>query len=144
MPKKKVRTGKTPPLPKALREIIDRMQIADLYARYGVAIDDCRRDLLEQVFDEDTELASGNPSVPQRKGVEANWNRLVERHRIEKFSERRITAAPVILALTANRCEAVAECIILKRIDGGPVQFEMVGLYRDVLVKKRGRWRFRS
>lgn len=130
--------------PRDLADLFDRMQIADVYARYGIAIDDCRRDLLEQVFDEDTELASANPEIPRRKGVDANWKRLVYRHEKEHFRERRITASPVIVRLDGNECEAMAECAIFKRSEGGPIQFEMVGLYHDTLVKKDGRWRFRS
>jgi hypothetical protein len=128
----------------SLREITDRLQILDVYSRYGVAIDDRRRDLLEQVFDEETELASSDPSVPPRKGLVANWDRLVARHAATEFRERRITAAPVILTLTEDRCEALAECAIFLRPAGGPIRFEMLGLYHDTLVKRDGRWRFRT
>jgi hypothetical protein len=128
----------------SLQEITDRLLILDVYSRYGIAIDDCRRDLLEQVFDEDTELASSDPSVPPRKGLTANWDRLVARHAAKDFNERRITGAPVILTLTADRCESLAECAIFMRPAGEPIRFEMLGLYHDTLVKRDGRWRFRK
>jgi len=128
----------------SLQEIVDRLQIFDVYSRYGIAIDDRRRDLLEQVFDEETELSSTNPTVPPRKGLEANWARLMARHEATAFRERRIVAAPVILTLTADWCEALAECAIFLRPKGEPIRFEMMGLYHDTLVKYDGRWRFRS
>ncbi len=130
--------------PMSLQEITDRLLILDTYARYGIAIDDRRRDLLEQVFDEDTELASSEPSIPPRKGVIANWERLMARHQAAEFRERRITAAPAILTLTADRCESLAECAIFLRPAGQPIRFEMLGLYHDTLVKRDGRWRFRK
>lgn len=128
----------------SLQELSDRMQILDVYSRYGIAIDDCRRDLLEQVFDEDTELASSEASIPPRKGLKANWDRLMARHEAADFRERRITAAPAIITLTADRCEALAECAIFLRPAGEPIRFEMLGLYHDTLVKRDGRWRFRK
>jgi hypothetical protein len=125
-------------------ELSDRLAIADAYVRYAVALDDCRRDLLAEVFDEETLLQSANPAIPQRTGLEANWNRLVVRHEAETFRERHITTAPVILKLTADTCEAVAESVMLKRVAGGEWRYDMIGLYRDTLVKKGGRWVFRS
>lgn len=128
----------------SLQEITDRLQILDVYSRYGIAIDDQRKELLEQVFDEDTELASSEPSIPPRKGVRANWERLVARHEATDFRERRITAAPAIITLTADRCEALAECAIFVRPAGQPIRFEMLGLYHDTLIKRDDRWRFRK
>jgi hypothetical protein len=134
------------PVSKSLEERVasleDRLAIIDLYAAYASALDDKNKELLERVFDENSFFESANPTVPARTGVEANWKRLMQRHNEKSFSERHITSAPVILRIDENGAEVTAECVIIKREDGGPAEFEMVGCYMDELVRKDGGWVF--
>ena len=125
-----------------VRMLADRLAIIELYAAYAVALDDKDKAMLERVFDDQSYFESANPAVPARTGVDANWDRLMHRHAEQRFAERHITTAPVITWLDGDHAEAIAECVIIKRENGGPPQFEMVGRYEDEMVRRNGRWVF--
>ncbi len=125
-----------------LSALEDRLAIIDLYSTYALALDDKDKALLEASFDEGSFFESANPSVPARTGVEANWKRLMHRHSERNFTERHITTTPIITKMESDRAETISECVIIKRDDGGPIAFEMIGRYEDELVRKGGRWVF--
>ncbi len=125
-----------------VRELADRLEIADLYVRYALALDEQDLDLLAAVFAPDVKFKCGIPGVPYREGIKANQDRLLERHRKEDFRERHLTAPPVIRSLTPTRAETSAEAVIVKRKAGGEPHIEAMGRYNDVLEKRDGRWVF--
>jgi hypothetical protein len=125
-----------------LSALEDRIAIIDLYSTYAIALDDKDKRLLEASFDDGSFFESANPTVPARTGVEANWKRLMHRHSERPFSERHITTTPIITKKEPDRVEAIAECVIIKRDDGGSIAFEMVGRYEDEIIRKNGRWVF--
>ena len=125
-----------------LNALEDRLAIIDLYSTYAIALDDKDKSLLAESFDDGSFFESANPAVPARTGVDANWDRLMHRHGERDFVERHITPTPIITKMERDRAETIAECVIIKRDDGGPIAFEMVGRYEDEIVRKNGRWVF--
>ena len=127
---------------RAVREAIERLEIAELYAKYAMALDDRDLELLAACLTENVEFIPGNPDAPSRTGIKANQDRLVQRHREANFRERHITTHPVIRTLEESRAEASAEAAIFVSRDGAPPKLEVIGRYDDVLEKRAGRWKF--
>ena len=128
--------------PKELRDLADRLAIAEVYAKYAMAWDDQDLELLADCFTEDVEFIPPNADAPARTGIKASQDRLVQRHREANFRERHITTHPVIRTLEESRAEASAEAVIFVSRDGAPPKLEVIGRYDDVLEKPAGRWKF--
>ena len=127
---------------RALRETFDRFEIAEVYAKYAMALDERDLELMAACFTEDVEFIPGNPDAPSRTGIKANQDRLVQRHREARFRERHITTHPVIRTLEESRAEASAEAAIFVSRDGAPPKLEVIGRYDDVLERHEDGWKF--
>ena len=128
--------------PKELRDLVDRLAIAEVYTKYAMAWDDQDLELLAACFTENVEFIPPNADAPARTGIKASQDRLVQRHREANFRERHITTHPVIRTLEESRAEASAEAAIFVSRDGAPPKLEVIGRYDDVLEKRAGRWKF--
>ncbi|MDP7667294.1 MAG: nuclear transport factor 2 family protein [Rhodospirillales bacterium] len=127
---------------RTLRDAFDRLEIAELYAKYALALDDQDLELMAACFTEDVEFIPGNPDAPARTGIKANQDRLVQRHREANFRERHITTHPVIRTLAENRAEASAEAVIYVSHDGAPPKLQAIGRYDDILERHQEGWKF--
>ncbi|MDP6603457.1 MAG: SgcJ/EcaC family oxidoreductase [Rhodospirillales bacterium] len=125
-----------------VRAAMERLEIAELYAKYAMALDDQDLELMAACFTEDVEFVPGNPDAPSRTGIKANQDRLVQRHREANFRERHITTHPVIRTLEESRAEASAEAAIYVSRDGAPPKLKVIGRYDDILERHQGRWKF--
>ena len=123
-------------------EIRDRLAIADLYARYALALDDVDLEMLAGCFAPDVEFVPGAPGIAPRTGIKPNQDRLVERHREKAFRERHMTNQPVVRRLDGHRAEAACEYVIFQLDVGSPPKLVSMGRYEDVLEKQNGRWVF--
>jgi hypothetical protein len=125
-----------------IRLLEDKLAILDLYSAYAVALDDKDPSLMAAVFDEESRFECGIQGAPPRTGVEGNWKRLMQRHAERQFVERHLTSTPVVTKMERDRAEAMAECVIVVRENGGPPRLENIGRYEDVIVRRGGRWVF--
>ena len=55
-----------------VRDAIDRLEIAELYSKYAMALDDQNLELLAVCFTEGVEFIPGKPDAPTRKGIKEN------------------------------------------------------------------------
>lgn len=126
----------------SLAELRDRIEIAELYVRYALALDEVDLGTLASCFAEDVEFVPGDPQVPARPGIKANQDRLVERHKEKAFRERHLTSRPVIRRLAADRAEAACEYAIFEHVKGASPRVVSMGRGEDKLAKRNGRWVF--
>lgn len=124
-------------------EIVDRLEILDLYARYNHAIDAGSGDAWRACFAED-----GFLSLPYRNVVHRGDAAL--RRTAEEFpakTEGRGRHVVTNIALSPSR-EGVSGLAYLALIRGGwgetPPVIELTGRYHDLLVRESGRWCFAS
>ena len=128
--------------PKELRDLVDRLAIAEVYTKYAMAWDDQDLELLAACFTENVEFIPPNADAPARTGIKASQDRLVQRHREANFRERHITTHPVIRTLEESRAEASVEAVIFRSQDGATPALRGMGRYDDILEKRDGRWKF--
>jgi len=126
-----------------IKVMTDRLAIMDSYARYALAIDAADHGMLATVFDDETVFTPAG-GLPSRRGLQANFERLIARRLGSAVRERHITSVPVVLEFAGEWARACSACVILATPSDGPPVCIATGRYDDTLVRRGPGWIFRT
>lgn len=125
-----------------LQELTDRLDIAEVLARYCVALDTRDWDLLQQVFAADAACDYGSVGSPQ--GIPAIAAAI--RGTIGDLDATQHLTGNVLVDLDGDR--ATASCYLLsqhvRRGQEGGEEYLIGGRYHDELVRTPDGWRIRT
>lgn len=118
----------------------DRLEILDLYARYGFAFDAAEAEEWASLFAADGRfIRPGQPDLQGPEDLAA-----LCRGRATSTPGIRHFTANVTIAPSAGGARGRAYVIVLRMDDDGSVRLYTLGCYEDELVKLAQGWRFQS
>ncbi|MFJ3802885.1 nuclear transport factor 2 family protein [Streptomyces sp. NPDC090088] len=132
--------GRVQAVPTTLERAVDRIMVVETLYRYGLAYDERRRDVLEDVFTEDAVFAgsvSGHSDF-REEGREKVVSWLCGIWETQTDQRRHLMTNPIVQKLTDDSCEVMAPFALCA--SAAETSLVTTGIYRFDLVKRDGRW----